>query len=77
MELISKYDLIERIVQTTDENILAQIKHVLEEQNMESGGTMNRKLNAALSKSIKQADSGQVIPHSKVMADIKKKYQKK
>lgn len=35
MDLISKYDLIEKIVQTTDENILWQVKHVLDEQNTE------------------------------------------
>jgi len=74
MDLISKYDLIEKIVQTTDENILLQVKHVLDVESLED---MDRRLKAALDKSIKQADKGELIPHSKVMADVRKKYLKK
>jgi predicted transcriptional regulator len=74
MDLISKYDLIEKIVQTTDESILWQVKHVLDVESLED---IDLKLEKALDKSIKQADNGEVIPHNKVMADIKKKYLKK
>ena len=74
MALISKYDLIEKIVQTTDESILWQVKHVLDVESLED---IDLELEKALDKSIKQADNGEVIPHNKVMADIKKKYLKK
>jgi predicted transcriptional regulator len=74
MDLISKYDLIEKIVQTTDENVLQQVKQMLDVESLED---MDRRLKAALNKSLKQADNGEVIPHNKVMADIKKKYLKK
>jgi len=74
MDLISKYDLIEKIVQTTDESILRQVKHVLEVESLED---TELKLKTAINKSLKQADNGEVIPHSKVMADMKRKYLKK
>jgi len=74
MDLISKYDLIEKIVQTTDETVLQQVKQLLDVESLED---MDRRLKTALDNSLKQADNGEVISHNKVMADIKKKYQKK
>ena len=74
MDLISKYDLIEKIVQTTDETILRRVKHLLEVESLED---VDRRLKAALNKSLKQAEKGEVRPHKEVMSRIKKKYLKK
>lgn len=77
MDLISKYDLIEKIVQTTDESILWQVKHVLDEQDTESWEDLHPKLKESLKRGLKQADNGQVTPHNEVIARIKKKFLKK
>lgn len=74
MDLISKYELIEKIVNTTDETVLWQVNQLL---NVESLEELDIRLKTALDKSIKQADNGNLIPHKKAMADIKKKYLKK
>jgi len=77
MDLISKYDLIERIVQTTDEAVLIQLKHVLDEQDAESWEDLDPEFKASINRGLKQADNGKVIPHKEVMDRIKKKYLKK
>jgi hypothetical protein len=74
MDLISKYDLIEKIVQTTDETVLQQVKQLLEVESLED---IDRRLRSALNKSLKQADKREVRPHKEVMSRIKKKYLKK
>lgn len=77
MDLISKYDLIEKIVQTTDETILWQVKHLLDEGEADSWEDFDPRLKASLERGLAQADNNEVIPHNKVMAQIKKKYPKK
>lgn len=77
MDLISKYDLIEKIVQTTDENILWQVKHVLDEQNTESWDDMHPKLKESLKRGLAQSDKGEVRLHEEIWPKLKKKYSKK
>jgi hypothetical protein len=77
MNLISKYELIEKIVHTNDENLLHQIKNLLDEEVEESWDDLHPDLKDAINKSLGQADRGEVIPHKKAMAEIKKKYLKK
>jgi predicted transcriptional regulator len=77
MDLISKYDLIEKIIQTTDETILWQVKHVLDEQDAESWEDLDPKLKASLKRGLAQSDKGEVTPHEKIWPKLKKKYSKK
>jgi predicted transcriptional regulator len=77
MDLISKYDLIEKIVQTTDESILLQVKHILDEQEEESWEDLDPKLKASLKRGLAQSDRGEVTPHEKIWPKLKKKYSKK
>ncbi len=76
MDLISKYDLIEKIVRTDNEVILNQVKHLLEEQESESWESLSPALKASLKRGLTQADKGQVSNHSDVMKRLKKKYVK-
>ena len=73
MDLISKYDLIERIVKTENEVLLNQVKHLLEEEETESWNDLNPALKASIKRGIAQADKGKVSPHSEVMKRLKKK----
>ena len=76
MDLISKYDLIERIVNTENETLLNQVKHFLEEEEAESWENLNPALKASIKRGVAQAVKGQGKPHSEVMKQLKKKYYK-
>jgi predicted transcriptional regulator len=77
MDLVSKYDLIEKIVKTDNEILLQQVKHLLEEEEAESWEDLDPELKASIKRGLKQADNGEVTPHKKVMKEMRKKYLKK
>ena len=76
MDLISKYDLIEKIVNTENTTLLNQVKHLLEEEEVESWASLNPGLKASLKRSLAQSDKGEVTAHSKVMKGLRKKLTK-
>lgn len=76
MDLISKYDLIEKIVKTDNETLLNQVKHLLEEEETESWGNLSPALKASIKRGLAQIEKGQVSSHSDVMKRLKKKYSK-
>ncbi len=76
MDLISKYDLIEKIVNTENERILNQVKHLLEEDETESWENINPDLKASIKRGLAQADKGKVSPHNTIMKRIRKKFSK-
>jgi hypothetical protein len=77
MDLISKYELIEKIVQTNDETLLSQVKHLLEEEETESWEDLDPVLKASINRGIRQSDAKEGTPHAKVMAGFRKKHLKK
>lgn len=76
MDLISKYDLIEKIVHTEDEVLLHQIKNLLVEGESESWEDLDPQLKASLKKGLAQSAKGQVTAHNDVMKKIKKRFKK-
>jgi hypothetical protein len=76
MDLISKYDLIERIVKTENETILNQVKHLLEEEETESWETLNPALKASINRGLSQVSKRKVTSHSDAMKRLKKKHLK-
>lgn len=76
MDLISKYDLIEKIVNTENEILLHQVKHLLEEQEVESWANLNPALKASIKRGLAQSEKGEATAHKKVMNRLRKKYVK-
>lgn len=76
MDLISKYDLIEKIVQTEDETVLHQIKNLLGEGEVESWESLEPELKASLKRGLAQSSKGQVKAHNEIMGKLKKKIKK-
>lgn len=76
MDLISKYDLIERIVNTENETLLHQVKHLLEEEETESWEKLNPALKASIKRGLTQVEKGKATPHNEVMKRIRKKHAK-
>ncbi|MDB5282279.1 MAG: hypothetical protein JWO06_1354 [Bacteroidota bacterium] len=76
MDLISKYDLIEKIVNTENETLLYQVKHLLEEDEAESWENLNSSLKASIKRGLAQIDKDKITPHNEVMKGLRKKYRK-
>ncbi len=76
MDLISKYDLIEKIVKTENETLLNQVKHLLEEEEVESWRNLDPALKASIKRGLSQSAKGEVTPHAQVMKRLRKKYAK-
>jgi hypothetical protein len=74
MSLISKYDLIEKIVQSTDEALLLQVKNLLDEEEVESWSQIDANLKASLLRGLKQIKKEETKPHSVVFKRLKKAY---
>lgn len=74
MDLISKYELIEKIVNTENETLLQQVKHLLEEEEAEDWNDLPVELKKSIQRGLSQSKKGQGTPHSKVMKEIRKKY---
>jgi predicted transcriptional regulator len=76
MDLISKYDLIEKIVNTENETLLNQVKHLLEEEETESWENLAPALKSSIKRGLAQVGKGKVTPHNEVMKRLRKKYGK-
>lgn len=76
MDLVSKCDLIEKIINTDNEFLLKQVKILPEGGVEESWGHLDLKLRASLEEGIAESDRGEVTPHEEVMKEITKKYPK-
>ncbi len=76
MDLVSKYELIEKIVQSNNEVLLQQVKHLLEEEEAESWENLDPALKSSIARGINQSNKEQVTPHARVMKSIKAKYRK-
>ncbi|HLP52395.1 MAG TPA: hypothetical protein VK154_16015 [Chitinophagales bacterium] len=77
MDLISKYDLIEKIVKTDNETLLHQVKHLLEEEEVDSWEDIDPQLKASIKRGLAQSEKGEVTEHAKVMKRLRKKHIKK
>jgi hypothetical protein len=76
MDLVSKYDLIEKIVQTDDEGLQQQSKNLLVKGKFELLDNMGQLLKASLKKGLTQSAKGKVTAQSDVMKKVKKRLNK-
>ncbi len=65
-----KYQLIEKIVQTTDEALLQEIKSLLESASGEWWEKTTQIERQSIERGIEQADRGEVTPHEHAWAGI-------
>lgn len=77
MDLATKYQLIEKIVQTQDDALLEEIKTLLESASGDWWNQISDAERESIEIGIQQADRGEVIPHeqawSQIMASRKKR----
>ncbi len=77
MDSTLKYQLIEKIVQTTDESILQGIKALLESASGDWWNTISEAERAAIDEGLAQADRGETLSHEDAMRQIQLRMQQK
>lgn len=76
MELQLKYDLIEKIVQSEDEVLLQQVRHLLDEQETNDWSKIDSSLKQSLNRALIQSEANEVRSHTVVMKEIKARFKK-
>ena len=77
MDKVCKYSLIEKIVNTDNEVLLQQVKHLLDQEEAEDWDGLPEELRNSIQEGVDQMDRGEGIPHDVVMKEIRAKYLKK
>lgn len=76
MNTKEKYDLIEKVVLSKDENLLLQIKNIIEGNELKFWDEMNPKLKASIQRGLEQSYKGVGVVHEEVMKEYRKKLKK-
>jgi predicted transcriptional regulator len=69
-----KLELMQKILETNEENILEQVKMIFEQSGQDWWDLVDDDEKAAINEGLDQLNSGQTIAHKEVMAKVKKKY---
>jgi len=76
MNTKEKYELIEKLVLSKDENLLLQIKELIESSELKLWDEINPKLKASLHKGLDQSQKGIGMFHEEAMKEYRKKLKK-
>jgi len=74
MEMALKYKIVEKIIQSSDDTLLNEIKALLGLSEGDFWGELPEEVKQAVKKAKFELDRGEGVPHVKVMAEIKKQY---
>jgi thiamine pyrophosphate-dependent acetolactate synthase large subunit-like protein len=77
MDIQTKYLIIEKLMQTQDEQILNQVKELLGITDKDWWDEISQAEKEAIQKGIDQLDKGEGIPHEEVMKRVNEKFFKK
>jgi len=76
MNTKEKYQLIEKLVLSKDDNLLLQVKSIIEGNELKLWDEMNPKLKASIQRGLDQSHKGMGIVHEEVMKEYRKKLKK-
>jgi hypothetical protein len=76
MNTKEKYELIEKLVLSKDENLLLQIKSIIEGTELKLWDEMNPKLKASIQRGLDQSHKGMGIVHEEAIREYRKKLKK-
>ncbi|WP_454801052.1 hypothetical protein [Mucilaginibacter phyllosphaerae] len=77
MDIALKYKIVEKIIQSSDDNILNQIKTLLNVPELDFWDDIPESIKKAIDEAKEELDRGEGIAHSDVMADVKSRFKKK
>jgi hypothetical protein len=76
MNTKEKYQLIEKLVLSKDENLLLQVKSIIEGNELKLWDEMNPKLKASIQRGLDQSHKGIGMVHEEAMKEYRKKLKK-
>jgi len=76
MNTQQKYELIEKLVLSKDENLLLQIKDLIDSSELKLWDEMNPKLKASIQRGLDQSHQGVGMVHEEAMKEYRKKLKK-
>lgn len=71
MDRATKYQLVEKLVNTEDEVILEQIKAILNEDDSDFGASLSEETRNGIQQGRAQIKNGETISHEDVMAEAR------
>ena len=74
MDIAVKYKIVEKIIQSTDEDLLNDIKSLLGLSENDFWDDLPSQIQQAIDKAKSQLDKGEGIPHAEVMAKMKSRF---
>jgi hypothetical protein len=69
-----KYKILEKIIQTDDEDVLNEIKALLGLSEKDFWNDLPEEVKISLNKAKEELDKGEGIPHDQIAADVKSRY---
>lgn len=76
MNTKEKYELIEKLVLSKDDNLLLQVKSIIEGNELTLWDEMNPKLKASIQRGLDQSYKGIGVVHEDAMKEYRKKLKK-
>lgn len=76
MNTQEKYELIKKLVLSKDDNLLLQIKELIESSELKLWDEINPKLKASIHRGLVQSQKGIGMVHEKAMKEYRKKLKK-
>jgi hypothetical protein len=76
MDSVSKYKIVEKIIQTDDDTLLGEIESLLNLSQHNFWNDITTEVKNAINQAKAELDRGEGIPHSDVMAEINKRFLK-
>lgn len=77
MDIALKYRIVEQIIQSDDDNVLNEIKSLLGLSENDFWSELPTEVKQAINQAKDELDRGEGIPHAKVMAEMKQRFQHK
>ena len=74
MDISSKYKIVEKIIQSNDEELLNEINALLGFSKNDFWDDLPNEIKESINQAKDQLQKGQGIPHSQVMADVKARF---
>lgn len=74
MDVIDKYRIVEKIIETSDETVLEEIKIILGLSESEEWSAVPDSIKQTINLSLQEIKAGKLTPNDTFIAEIKSKY---
>ncbi|VAW27121.1 hypothetical protein MNBD_BACTEROID06-1320 [hydrothermal vent metagenome] len=73
MDITTKYNIVAKIINSTDESLLASVKSLVNTDKSDFWNELSEDDKTAINEGLEQLDKGESVPHSSVQNSIKQR----